>query len=102
MFKYHQRKKRRIKTVFSSHSIDPLEESVSSLIIDLAREALSDSEADIIQMRIDGYSYKEIAIKHGGTDVTMRKRLQRSIEKIIKYHHINTSNNERKEYPKED
>lgn len=102
MFKYHQRKKHRIRTVRSPHSIDPFEETVSSLIMDLAHEALSESEADIIQMRIDGFSYKEIAVKHGGTDVAMRKKLQRSIEKIIKYHNINTNNNERKDHPKED
>ena len=100
-FKYHQRKKRRIQTVWATRRIDPLEETVSSLLMELAHEALNDTEVDILQMRIDGYSYKEIAVKYRSTDTAMRKRLQRSIEKIIKYHNITPKNKKENENTKE-
>lgn len=92
LFKYHQRKKHRITTVLLPIHIDTAEEDVSTLLTDLALEALNDTEFDILKMRIDGYSYKEIAFKHNSTDSAMRKKLQRSIEKIIKYHNITPQN----------
>lgn len=94
LFKYHQRKKHRVKTDWNPFPEAPGEETSSSMLMDLAREALTVSEADLIQMRIDGFSYNEIAVKYNSNAAAMRKRVSRCIDKIINYHHINTSDNE--------
>ena len=89
LFKYHQRKLHRVKIVTMRDIEAPTTPDDSSMLTDLADEVLDPSDADILKMRLDGFSYKEIALAHHSNDSAMRQRLHRSIKKLIQYHQHN-------------
>ena len=89
LFKYHQHKLHRVKIVTMRDIEAPTTPDESSILTDLADEVLDPSDADILKMRLDGFSYKEIALAHHSNDSAMRQRLHRSIKKLIQYYHHN-------------
>jgi DNA-directed RNA polymerase specialized sigma24 family protein len=48
------------------------------------KTAVSDAEWDLVNMRVDGYTFNEISEKTGEKSVTLRKRLSRLKEKLKK------------------
>ena len=92
IFKHFQLKHHRIPTQKMSSLSDILDkESLATQldeVMDLAREALTDNEMKIISLRIEGYTYAEIADIMGINDVALRKMMERAIIKIRKYHNI--------------
>ena len=92
MFRHRQRKLRRPSLIkLRDDPVDDTsDEQAASDLMDLAREALDDSEIRVLQLRIEGYTYDEIGAATGVSGATMRKQMERIIDKIRKYHNIKT------------
>ena len=97
IFRYSQGKRRRpvfTRLLPDHENVDETTgyDSARSELMELARAALDTDEVEVLQMRIDGYTYGEIAAVKGCTDEALRKRFGRMIEKIQKYHNITVKN----------
>lgn len=92
MFRHRQRKQRRpaLIKLCDDPVDDTSDEQAASDLMDLAREALDDSEIRVLQLRIEGYTYDEIGAATGASGATMRKQMERIIDKIRKHHNIKT------------
>jgi RNA polymerase sigma factor (sigma-70 family) len=62
---------------------DPSEQASAREILEKVRERLSDDERVLAEQRALGHSWKEIAEMVGGTDVALRKKLTRALNRVM-------------------
>lgn len=89
LFKHNQRKRHRAKFSLITPSHEPATD-LENHLMEYAEGVLNDSELQILQLKIDGYTYNEIGAKVGKSGDTLRKQMAKIIVKIRKYHNIKT------------
>jgi RNA polymerase sigma factor (sigma-70 family) len=62
---------------------DPSEQASAKEILEKVRDRLADDEGQLAEMRSQGKSWKEIAAELGGTDVALRKKLTRALNRVM-------------------
>jgi RNA polymerase sigma factor (sigma-70 family) len=62
---------------------DPSEQASAKEILEKVRERLDDQERYLAEQRSLGRSWKELADELGGTDVALRKKLSRALDRVM-------------------
>ncbi len=62
---------------------DPSEQASAREILEKVRNRLDDSERYLAEQRSLGRSWKELADELGGTDVALRKKLSRALDRVM-------------------
>lgn len=72
---------------FLSHA--DTEDSLGAELLEHARESLRPDEVEIVRLRIEGYTLKEIAHSIGKTHGAVRKQMKRIIDKMRTHYNLN-------------
>jgi RNA polymerase sigma-70 factor (ECF subfamily) len=62
---------------------DPSEQASAREILDKVRDRLDDDERHLAEQRALGQTWKELADELGGTDVALRKKLARALDRVM-------------------
>lgn len=62
---------------------DPSEQAAAREILEKVRDRLDDAERYLAEQRSLGRSWKELADELGGTDVALRKKLTRALDRVM-------------------
>ena len=93
IFRHNQRKRHRIALVrLNPDSPIVSEQDLGSLhntLLEMATECLTPGEQRLVSLRLEGYTYDEIAAMTGTSGAALRKQMERSIKKIRIHHDIN-------------
>lgn len=68
---------------FPATSSDPFQQVSARELLEKVRERLTPEERHLAEQRIQGRTWGELAAELGGTDVALRKRLTRALDRVL-------------------
>lgn len=68
---------------FPATSSDPFQQVSARELLEKVRERLTPEERHLAEQRVQGRTWGELAAELGGTDVALRKRLTRALDRVL-------------------